>query len=127
MSCLCYRINGSWFGVLRRVGCIGALFVLSPRASRDKLDGTRVSRQTTNHFLKGNCHELRMHLSKFVCGNMPGFLTTESTCSFVWSYLFRRQRPSYEGGFALHRCRLESNLKSSGCLFQVKLLMIVSL
>ena len=24
--------------------------------------------------LKGNCHELRMHLSKFVCGNMPGFL-----------------------------------------------------
>ena len=26
--------------------------------------------------LKGNCHELRMHLSKFVCGNMPGFLAT---------------------------------------------------
>ena len=26
--------------------------------------------------LKGNCHELRMHLSKFVCGNMPGFLPT---------------------------------------------------
>ena len=25
---------------------------------------------------KGNCHELRMHLSKFVCGNMPGFLAT---------------------------------------------------
>ena len=26
--------------------------------------------------LKGNCHELRMHLSKFVCGNKPGFLAT---------------------------------------------------
>ena len=26
--------------------------------------------------LDGNCHELRMHLSKFVCGNMPGFLAT---------------------------------------------------
>ena len=26
--------------------------------------------------LKGNCHELRMRLSKFVCGNMPGFLAT---------------------------------------------------
>ena len=26
--------------------------------------------------LKGNCHELRMHLSKFVCGNMPGFQAT---------------------------------------------------
>ena len=26
--------------------------------------------------LKGNCLELRMHLSKFVCGNMPGFLAT---------------------------------------------------
>ena len=26
--------------------------------------------------LKGNCHELRMFLSKFVCGNMPGFLAT---------------------------------------------------
>ena len=26
--------------------------------------------------LKRNCHELRMHLSKMVCGNMPGFLAT---------------------------------------------------
>ena len=26
--------------------------------------------------LKGNCHELRMHLSEFICGNMPGFLGT---------------------------------------------------
>ena len=26
--------------------------------------------------LKGNCHELRMHLSEVVCGNMPGFLAT---------------------------------------------------
>ena len=27
-------------------------------------------------WLKGNCHELRMHLSKVVCGNMPGFMAT---------------------------------------------------
>ena len=26
--------------------------------------------------LKGNCHELRMRLSKFACGNIPGFLAT---------------------------------------------------
>ena len=26
--------------------------------------------------VKGNCHELRMHLSKFICGNMAGFLST---------------------------------------------------
>ena len=26
--------------------------------------------------LNGNCHELRMHLSKFVCGNFIGFLAT---------------------------------------------------
>ena len=25
---------------------------------------------------KGNCHKLRMHLSKIVCDNMPGFLAT---------------------------------------------------
>ena len=29
--------------------------------------------------LKGNYHELRMHLSKFVCGIIPGFLAT--SCS----------------------------------------------
>ena len=27
-------------------------------------------------YLKGNCRELRMHSSKFVCGNKPGFLVT---------------------------------------------------
>ena len=27
-------------------------------------------------WLKGNCHELLMHLSEFVCGNMPGFLAS---------------------------------------------------
>ena len=26
--------------------------------------------------LKGNCHELRTHLNKVVCGNMPDFLAT---------------------------------------------------
>ena len=40
---------------------------------------------------------------------------------------FAAKDPSYAGGFALHRCRLESNLKSSGYLFQVKLLMTVPL
>ena len=35
-------------------------------------------------YLKGNCHELRMHLSKFVCGNMPGFLSTFHS----WNVLF---------------------------------------
>ena len=40
---------------------------------------------------------------------------------------FAAKYPSYAGSFALHRCRLESNLKSSGCLFHVKLLMTVSL
>ena len=32
--------------------------------------------QCNNDSLKGNCHELRMLLSKFVCGNMPRFLAT---------------------------------------------------
>ena len=55
---------------------------------------------------------------------MLGFLATFSGhCSFVWSYL----GASYAGGFALHRCHLEPNLKSSGCLFQVELLVTVSL
>ena len=54
------------------------------------------------------------------------FLFTESTLlSVVIS--FAAKAASYASGFALHRCRLESNLKSSGCLFQVKLLMTVSL
>ena len=29
-----------------------------------------------NKYLKGNCHELRMYLGKFVCDNMPDFLAT---------------------------------------------------
>ena len=29
-----------------------------------------------SEILKENCHELRMHLSKFVCDNMLGFLAT---------------------------------------------------
>ena len=54
--------------------------------------------------------------------------------AFKWSRLWQHARFSGHvsftesaGGFALHRCRLESNLKSSGCLFQVKLLMTFSL
>ena len=37
--------------------------------------------------LKGNCHELRMDLSKFVCGNMAGFLATfrSRNLLFRWS------------------------------------------
>ena len=37
-------------------------------------------------------------------------------CSFVCSDLFRCQRHVICRRFALHQCRLESNLKSSGCL-----------
>ena len=81
--------------------------------------------------LKGNCHELRMHLNKVVCGNMPGFLATFRLRNLLFLsgvIFFAAKDPSYAGGFALHRSgRLESNLKSSGCLFQVKLLMTVSL
>ena len=76
--------------------------------------------------LKGKLSWAAHDLSKFVCGNMPGFLATfRSLLSGVIS--FATKGPSYAGDFALHRCRLESNLKSSGCLFQVKLLVIVSL
>ena len=71
--------------------------------------------------IPGNCHELRMRLSEVVCGNMPGFIRpffVHGICSFVCSdRLFRRQRPVKCGGAvlpSLHRCRLESNLKSSG-------------
>ena len=72
-----------------------------------------------------------MHLSKFVCGNMAGFLATFHSQNLLFclalSLNFADKGPSYAGGLALHRCRFESNLKSSGCLFQVKLLMTVSL
>ena len=46
-------------------------------------------------------------------------LFVRGICSFVWSYLFRHQRPVICRRFSLYRCRLESNLKSSVCLFQV--------
>ena len=51
--------------------------------------------------LKGNCHKLRMHLSKVVCGNMPGFLATfrSRNLLFYRSYLFRHQRPVICGRF----------------------------
>ena len=68
--------------------------------------------------LAGNCHELHMHLSKFFCGNMPGFLATFRSRNLLFC-LELSLSPSYTGGFSLHRCRRESNLKSSGCLFQV--------
>ena len=79
--------------------------------------------------LKGNYHELRMHLSEVVSGNMPGFMATFRSRNLLFCQVisFAAKDPSYASGFALHRCRLESNLKSSGCLFQVKLLMTVSL
>ena len=64
--------------------------------------------------------------------NIPGCLATFRSRNLLFcqnsSDLFRCQRPMiYAGGFALHRCRLESNLNGSGRLFQVKLLMTVSL
>ena len=75
-------------------------------------------------YLKANCHELCMHLSKFVCGNMPGFLATFCSRNVLFCLELSLSPPNLRpvtcaGGFALHRCRLESNLKSSGCLFQV--------
>ena len=42
-----------------------------------------------------------------ICSNMSGVISSAA------------KDPSYTSGFALHWCRLESNLKSSGCLFQV--------
>ena len=40
------------------------------------IDDAVISKLTYTLYLKGNCHELHMLLSKFVCGNMPGFLAT---------------------------------------------------
>ena len=68
--------------------------------------------------LKGNRHELRMHLRRVVCDNMPGFLATFRLRNLLFC-LELSLSPSYAGGFALHRCRRESNLKSSGSLFQI--------
>ena len=72
--------------------------------------------------IKGNCHEMRMHLSKFVCGNMPGFLVTFRSRNLLFCLEWSLSPPKARHMrvvFALHRCHLESNLKSSGCLFQV--------
>ena len=53
-----------------------------------------------------NCHELPMHLSKFVWGiNMPGFLATFRSRNLLFCVELSLSRD-----FALHRCRLESNL-----------------
>ena len=73
--------------------------------------------------LKGNSHELRMYLINFVCDNMPGFLATFRSRNLFF-YLhgvisFAAKGLPYAGGFALRRCHLESNWKSSACLFQV--------
>ena len=68
--------------------------------------------------LKGNCHELRMHLSKFVCGKTCQVfwpLFVHGICSFIAA-----KGPSYAGGSALHRCRLESNLKGSCWFLRLK-------
>ena len=76
--------------------------------------------------LKGNCHELRMHLSKFVCGNILGLLATFRP----WNLLFclelslsplkaRHMRAVLPCIDAAESNTVESNLKSSGCLFQV--------
>ena len=47
--------------------------------------------------LKGNCHELRMHLSKVVCGNMPGFLATFRSRNLSVVISFAAKDPSYAG------------------------------
>ena len=46
------------------------------QASTLTLTSNKVVNLRTAALLKGNCHERRMHLSKVVCGNMPGFLAT---------------------------------------------------
>ena len=53
----------------------------------------------TLYALKGNCHELRMHLSKFVCANMPGFLVTFRSRNLLLSGVisFAAKGPSYAG------------------------------
>ena len=79
--------------------------------------------------LKGNCLELRMHLSKIRLwqhARFSGHLSFTESALMSGVISFAAKDPSYAGRFALHRCRLESNLKSSGCLFQVKLLVTVS-
>ena len=51
--------------------------------------------------LKGNRHELRMHFSKVVCGNMPGFLATFRSRNLLFClYIvisFAAKDPSYAG------------------------------
>ena len=83
-----------------------------------------ITKQSSNsNILKGNCHELRMHLSKFVCGNMPGFLATFRSRNLLFCLELSLSPPKTRHMRAVLPCidgRLESNLKSSGCLFQVK-------
>ena len=65
--------------------------------------------------LKGNCRELRLWQHARFSGH---FSFTESVL-LSGVICFAAKGPSYASGFTLHRCRLESNLKSSDCLFQV--------
>ena len=83
--------------------------------------GDRAVRRAT---LKGNCHELRMHLSKFVCGNIPGFLDT----FLSWNLLFCLElslSPSKARHASVLPCiddalnQTFDSRQSSGCLFQV--------
>ena len=64
------------------------------------------------------------HTRSSVCAGKlaSGFLATFRSRNLLFCprlISFAAKGPSYAGGFALHRCCLESNLKSSGCLFQV--------
>ena len=75
--------------------------------------------------LKGNCDELHMHLSKFVCVNMPGFLATFRSQNLLFcmeSALLSLSLPKARHMRAFLPCidpGLNQNLKSSGCHFQV--------
>ena len=56
-------------------------------------------------------HELRMQLSEVFFARFYGHFSFTEYALFSVVISFAAKDPSYAGGFALHRCRLESNMK----------------
>ena len=56
-------------------------------------------------------HELRMQLSEVFFARFYGHFSFTEHALFSVVISFAAKDPSYAGGFALHRCRLESNMK----------------
>ena len=54
--------------------------------------------------LDGNCHGLRMHLSKFVCGNMPGLLVTFRSRNLLFCLEFSFSPPKARHMRAVFPC-----------------------